>query len=162
MRLIQGIVPIFCLFVIASCTSKPIQEFEGKHATYLIEGPIELDTTLYGRRDDPHHMYLMKVKNIEKDIFILTDQASNIYRVSSWTAIKEINKDSLHTLGGSIDYFTKTRRRRVLEKGMEHELSFYIRAFDFQPDTIFVSFKYYLDSLSNESEYIELKLTSLQ
>ena len=160
MRLIQGIVPIFFLFVIASCTSKPIQEFEGKHATYLIEGPIELDTTLYGRRDDPHNMYLMKVKNIEKDIFIPTGQTSNIYRVSSCTAIKEINKDSLHTLGGSVDYFSETRR--VLEKGMEHELSFYIRAFDFQPDTIFVSFKYYLDSLSNESEHIELKLTSLQ
>lgn len=126
--------------------------------TYTILGPVSLDTSLIGTPERPFEEYRVRIEKISNDIFVPVRLQNNVYAIGTFTGLKVLENDKLHIVGGAPDYFTETLRK--LRKGKDYELAFYARQLDFLPDTVFVSFRYYLDSLVRKAKYIEVKYTS--
>lgn len=145
---------ILCALAIASCEQSNAVNPDQKDFTYTIDGPLAIDTSMYGRSGAPYEQYLLSIENLQKDIYVPFNRDSNIYRVTSWTALKWITPDSIQNLGGITDYFSENLR--MLDRGEVHEFSIFLPKPDFIPDTIFVSFEYYPDSTTARSMFLEM------
>ena len=145
---------LLCILAVSSCDWSNAVNSDEKDFTYTIDGPLAIDTSMYGRSGAPYEQYLLSIENLQKDIYVPFTRDSSIYRVTSWGGVKWITPDSLQHLGGITDYFSENLR--MLERGEDHEFSIFLPQPSFIPDTVFVSFKYYPDSITAKSVFLEM------
>lgn len=159
MNLIKKLIlTVSSIAVFATCSPKSCEQIIKENASYTVNGPIGIDTTLIGSKNQPFEEYKVRIHNLGEDIYIPTRLRNDVYAIGTFTGLKVLENGKLHVVGGTPDYFSETIRK--LEKGRDYELFFYARQLDFLPDTVFVTFKYYLDSLTIQERYIEVGYTA--
>ena len=154
---IAAVLPFILFF---ACDSPNKQQVKSEEATFFVQGSTTIDTSFMGNKDVPYDRYSISIQKIQKDIYIMTGDSSRIYPVSSYGAIKHVNKDSFFVATGVWDIYSEKLFR--LAKEDEFTFPFYLPHFDFLPDTIFLDFVYYLDSLFIDKRFVEIPYTNLK
>ena len=143
------------LIVFSSCSDNSTSEVKNEDVLSRVRGPVTPDTTLIVEEHFAiYEQYTLQISHLRKDIYVPFLVDSSIYFVTSHVAFKEINKDTIYSSGGTVDYFFQNTR--LLKKRKDYEFSFYLSEPDFLPDTVLIWFKYYPDSLNSAPINFEL------
>ncbi|MCB0634447.1 MAG: hypothetical protein R2824_13895 [Saprospiraceae bacterium] len=151
--------PLLCILAAMACNFDSGRTIVLKEFSYQVEGPVERDTT-FDSGHTLHEKYLLKIKKVSKPIWVPIYSKSGGLIIANTLAVKQIKPDSFLVGGGILDYYPMTTK--CLEAGQAYEFSFYLTPFDFQPDTIFIGFHYFSDSLLNDRNTIELCYTGYE